>query len=114
MKKILSLVLFFAVTASIFASEGTTVDSKIEKALLKSFAGAKHITWQTISGEKIHQATFIYNEQRLNAFFDADGTLLATGRSISENTLPLLVSRKISEKFESFDIKDITEYVKGN
>jgi hypothetical protein len=90
------------------AADGDKVSRHIQNALEKEFAGANSISWEVLDNS-IYQATFHYNEQLLNAFFDQDGNLVATGRDIKENVMPLLVYRAIKEKYHDYAITDVVE-----
>jgi hypothetical protein len=115
MKKFfVSLVLFVSVAGtSTFASEKDEVNSQVQKSFQKEFAGARFVKWELIK-ENIYQAHFLYNDKRLDAYFSADGRLLATGRFIPESNLPLLVSRSIARKFDQYQVKDVVEYSQGD
>lgn len=114
MKKILSLVVLMAVMATAtFASGGAKVNPAIEESFSKTFAGAQYVTWKIMKDENIHHAAFTYQNQRLNAYFDADAKLIATGRHIHTSNLPLLVTRNLDEKFPTGKITDVIEYVQN-
>lgn len=116
MKKILSLVLLLGLlSTTIFAADDPIkVNRKVESSLLKKFSGASYVSWQVMKEQRIYHATFIYNHQRLNAFLDDNGELIATGRYIPALNLPLLVTRNIQEKYSSYILLESIEYIKGN
>ena len=49
-----------------------------------------------------------------NSVIDAEGNLVATGRFVAVANLPLLLRKNVFQKFKSFQIKDIIEFVQGN
>jgi hypothetical protein len=115
MKKILSLVVLLAVmTATAFASEEVKINPIVEETFSKTFSGAQHVSWKVMTEERIHRATFLYNNERLNAFFDIDGNLIGTGRFIQTSNLPLLVSRNLAAKYPNSEIKEVIEYVQSS
>src|SRR6476619_5706354 len=115
MKKILTLVLFFALSSTvIFAGEGEKVSPKFEASLAKSFAGAQYVTWERLNKGQLLRASFVLNNERLNAFFDESGTLIATGRFISQSNLPLLVNKSITSGFKQYAFVNAVEYVNGD
>lgn len=114
MKKILSLIIVLSIGTTTLVSANDKVSPRLEKSLSQTFSGATYIKWQQIKGENIHQATFVYNAQRLSAFFNNDGKLIATGRAVTLSGVPLIVSRKLSADYSKFTATDIIEYVKDD
>ncbi len=113
-KLVVSLAMFVSVLSVALASDGGKTNYRVKESFDKEFAAAKSVTWELIKNENIYQARFTYNNERLNAFFDADGNLIATGRFISVANLPLLVRKNVFEKYGSYRITDVIEYVQGN
>src|SRR5689334_12786268 len=90
------------------AADGGKVSRLVQNSFEKEFAGANSISWEVLD-HSIYEATFHYNHQTLNAFFDEDGNLVATGRDITEGALPLLVLKSVKEKYHDYTIKEIAE-----
>lgn len=115
MKKILSLVVLMAViSATALASGGANINPVVEKTFSKTFSGAQHVSWTVMTEEKIHRASFLLNNERVNAFFDVDGNLIATGRFIKTDDLSPMVRRNIESKFPESRILEVIEYVETN
>jgi hypothetical protein len=115
MKKILTLVLFFALSSTaIFAGEGEKVSPKFEASLARSFAGAQYVTWERLDKGRLLRASFVLNNERLNAFFDGSGALIATGRFISQANLPLLVNKSIASGFRQYSFVNAVEYISND
>ena len=100
-----------AITQTVSAAD-EKVSPRLSQALVKEFSGAQAIHWQAFKGKDIYQASFIFNNQRLFAFFNSDGELLSTGRYVAEANLPILVSKSIAERFAGFNIKEVVEYTR--
>lgn len=113
-KLVVSLAMFVAVFGTALAADGGKINYRVEEAFKKEFAGAKSVKWEVIRNAELFQAHFLYNNERLNAFFDAEGNLVATGRFIAVANLPLLLRKNVFQKFKSFQIKDVIEFVQGN
>jgi len=92
------------------AKDGVNISPRIQRAFQKEFAGVKSVSWERLDDASLYHATFRYNEETLNAFFDEEGTLIATGRNIEISNLPFLVSRSVNEKYCQYQIKDVVEY----
>lgn len=75
----------------------TKVSRYAEESFKKEFAGAEYVNWQK-AGD-YYMATFNYQGQRLNAYFEEDGQLRSTTRYIEYKSLPLNVVKKLQERF---------------
>lgn len=112
-KLVVSLAMFVAVFGTALAADGTKISYRVEEAFKKEFAGATSVKWEVIRKHDLFQAHFIYNNERLNAFYDAEGNLIATGRYVSVAHLPLLLRKNMFEKYKGYEIKDVIEFVQG-
>ena len=104
-------VLFLGTTA--FANGEELVSARVRESFKKEFTSAVSVSWKEIKKEKIYEAQFIYNNQRLCAFFDENGELLATSRAIHAESLPLLIIKGLNSKYEDFRLLEVLEHVKG-
>lgn len=102
-----------AVTGSAYANPEITVNSVVKQSFQKEFAGAQSVSWETINDKGLFHASFLFNGERLNAYFDAEGSLLATGRYVKQENLPMLVSRSINERFSQYQVAETIEFVTG-
>ena len=112
MKKIMTLVILLSVgVLTSKASEGDRVSSVLEASLQKSFAGAKLLKWSEMKSSKLLYDSVLYNNERINAYFEADGNLVATGRFIKPEALPLVVAKSMSQKYHDAQITEVIEYI---
>lgn len=110
-KLIISLLMLMSVMSFANTPEtGDRVSSQLRAALEKEFAGAQYVVWQSLKDHQLYQAKFIYNNEQVNAFFDEDGKLLATGRFIPTGNLPLNIAKKLAADYGRFEVKDAIEY----
>jgi hypothetical protein len=113
-KLVLTLVMSASIFAAAFASDGNTkeiiVSRRVEASFNKEFAGARAVKWDLIRTENIYQAQFLYNNERLNAYFDGEGNLIATGRFVSVNNLPLILRKNVAEKYNGYAMREIVEF----
>ncbi len=115
MKKIFVQTLFAVLlTGSLLANTGVTVNHQVKKSFEKEFAGAQAVTWESLSSRNIFHASFIINNERLNAYFNNEGELIATGRYIKSENLPLLASKAVAARFSKHEITEAIEYIAGN
>lgn len=115
MKKLLfTLVVSLAVLGNAaFAGGDEIVSFKVREAFKKEFSTAQHIRWQQLKDENIYEAQFIYNNERLCVFYDENGQLLVISRAIAAASLPMLVSKKISNLYKDYKLQEVLEYVSG-
>lgn len=109
-----SLLLFFAAvllsTSLTFAgTKELEATSTLKEALNKEFAGASAIRWYS-EDNKTFMAKFTLNERSVTAYFDAQGTLLATRRYIAAEHLPLAVSTKLNKRYPKETIRWVVEF----
>lgn len=104
------LMLISVYSYAITPGSGEKVSPLLQAALEKEFTGAQYVVWQSIKEHQIYHAKFIYNNERVNAFFEPDGSLLAIGRYIPPATLPLTIIKSINNKYGDFQLKDAIEY----
>ena len=116
MKKNFLIALLVAVvfSGSSFANTGKSVNALVKQSFQKEFVGAQSVSWEVISDKDIFHASFIYNNERLNAYFDQEGNLLATGRYVKQENLPMLVSKGIDIRYKKFDVLESIEFVTGS
>ena len=84
---------------------------KAVESLKREFSGAMHICWSKLPSG-VFQANFVVDDERLNAFFDAEGQMLAVSRFIKAENLPMQVSRMLKTRFAGYSIDEVVELVK--
>jgi len=89
------------------------VGTQIQSSFEKEFTGASSVKWERIQ-DHIYQVGFSYNNERLNAFYDEDGQLVATGRFINENALPSSVKKNLAHKYASYELQQVIEVSQNN
>ena len=111
MKKIIVAlaVIFSLTTSATFAYDGLSVSRSVLKSFSNEFAGARNVSWESLN-EGIYKVTFNYEKKNVQAFFDESGNMIATGSEISEEQLPLLVSKSLKSKYDGFKKNEIIEF----
>lgn len=112
MKKLfVSVVLFISVYSStVSAAISDQVRPYIQAAFQKEFAGAQYVRWELIKGENLYHARFLYQQERVSAFFDIDGNLIATGRFVPADHLPFMAAKGVKAKYSQYNLLDVMEY----
>jgi len=113
MKKnfVFAMLFAVAVVGSSYANDPVKVKSIVKESFQKTFTGAEGVTWEVVSSKQIFHASFVYNNESLNAYFDAEGNLLATGRYVKRESLPMLVNRGLTENYGRYNVIETIEFV---
>ena len=107
MKKIvLSLAIVICGMGAAFAGE-TEVDARVLDAFRKDFTTAKEITWTQAA--HYYQASFLYHEQYVTAFYTTEGELMGLTRNISPVDLPLALQGDLKRNHADYWISDLFE-----
>ena len=93
-----AIVLLFAATA--FASGGEKVTTKVNVAFQKDFAKAENVNWAK-TGD-FYFATFVMNDNEVDAAYNEEGELIGISRKIETAQLPLIISLALSQKYSQY------------
>lgn len=112
MKKIvLTLAIIIGGIGAAFAGE-EEVDAKVLGAFKKEFSAARQITWTVASN--YFQASFVYNDQHVAAYYNTEGELLGLTRYISPADLPLALQSDLKKNHSEYWISDLFEVSNEN
>src|SRR5438105_3930295 len=84
------------ITASAFAN-GEETSAKAISNLKRDYKNAKDIEWKVTP--QYTKATFTWNGQYLEVFYNNDGETIAESRYINTNNLPLKAQQFINKKY---------------
>src|SRR3954462_2825832 len=105
MKKLLMATLIVAaLAASAFAKEPSAKSYKAEKSFIAEFTEASDVSWTTAGA--FLKASFVYDKQRMEAFYTEEGEKIGTSRGIPLDLLPVKAKRAFAKKFEGYEIKE--------
>ena len=110
MKKMILTLAIAISTLGAFASD-TEVSQKVLNAFNTEFSTAKEVKWS--AGENYFEATFVYNDKYLFAWYSADGELLGLSRYISPADLPLSLQKNLKDNYDGYWISDLFEVSKN-
>lgn len=88
------------------------VSAKVLGAFKKEFSAAREISW-TI-GSNYYQASFVYNDQHVSAYYNTDGELIGLTRNISPVDLPLALQSDLKKNHSEYWISDLFEVANEN
>lgn len=106
MKKIIIMLAVVVSSLTAFARK-ENVSETVLNAFDKEFAGVKDVQWSTIGGN--YQAAFVFNNQYVTAFYQADGELLKLTRNISLPDIPLCLQTSLKNNYSQYWISDLFE-----
>lgn len=110
MKKIITLLAIVLIATTSFAREGISLENKkVLEGFRQEFGNISQVNWYKAADNFV--AKFSLNTSKVTAHFDAEGTLLATSRNITDTQLPTPVISKLIKKFADQHIHNVVEYV---
>lgn len=108
MKTIIVTMSFIMLGLTTAFADGTPkVNTTIQQSLNKEFTGCQSVKWRKV--KEYQEATFIFHESLVVAYFNEAGDLLGSARDITAEQLPLSVMQSFDKHLASFDICVITE-----
>jgi hypothetical protein len=107
-KLILSAFLAITVTTGAFATGENKISYFVLSSFKHDFKDVTNVTWSSKTG--LAKASFTYNNQRMDAFYNPDGKLFATSKSINLDDLPVSAKRSFAKKYEGYAVKEAIKY----
>ncbi len=110
MKKFFILALAaLAIGTSAFAGPAA-IKTKVTEHFNASFSAAKNVTWK--SSERFDKVSFVLNNEKVDAFYDTEGDLIGTSKTMAFDKLPKSAIETITTKytFPEFQLKDCIEF----
>lgn len=106
MKKLfIAALLAVTVSASAFANANTTLAAGSFKS---EFRNASNVTWVTTADYT--KASFTMDNQRMEAFYNADGEKIGTSKSVNLEELPLAAKRQFAKKYDGYTVKEAIRF----
>jgi hypothetical protein len=111
MKKVILTLAIVISCMSAFASD-EKVSEKVLEAFQTEFNAVKNVSWTT--GDNYFKAEFIFNNQRVQAFYSVEGELLGLTRYITSLDLPLSLQANLKKNYSDYWISDVFEVSKSD
>jgi hypothetical protein len=106
-KKVLPIFLVVGLLAtSAFASDENK--SHAATSLKKNFSTAENIKWKVT--DNYTKASFSWNGQQMEVFYNEKGETIAISRIIGKETLPIKAQQTIQKKYAEYTIAEAIEY----
>jgi hypothetical protein len=110
MKKVFAMLFAVVIAASAWASPSPVENEKVMAAFEKQFADATQVSWTEKDG--YYLATFKLNEDRMLAWYTADGAVEAVHRSIQLKQMTFLAAEAVTALTKDKQILNIAEISK--
>jgi len=98
-----------AIGTSAFASPAS-ISTKVNDHFATSFGKAKNVTWK--SSDKFDKVSFVLNNEKVDAFYDSDGELIGTSKTMAFDKLPKSALENITTKYlyPEYQLKECIEF----
>jgi len=93
-------VIAFTTASAVYASDASNVSIRIKDAFATKFEGAKNVNWTT--NLNFVKATFDYKNEKVEAFYALDGSMIGTSRAVLTSALPLAAQKELDKKYSSY------------
>lgn len=111
MKKMILVLAIIVSGMSAFASD-EKVNARVLEAFQTEFNAAKNVNWT--AGENYYKAEFVFNNQRVLAFYSLEGELMGLTRYITLLDLPLSLQANLKKNYSDYWISDVFEVSKSD
>jgi hypothetical protein len=106
-KLFLAALISMTVAASAFAKDTKNVNGVAIRNFEIEFSKASNVTWT--STDKFVKATFIQDNEKMEAFYNQSGEKIATSRTIKLDELPVKAKRTIAKDYAAYTIIEAIE-----
>ena len=109
------------ITALVALAIGTTafagpksISASVTKHFTNTFTKAQNVTWK--SDEQFDKVSFVLNNEKVEAFYDVQGELIGTSKTIAFDKLPKSAIQTITTKytFPDYQVKECIEFQNVN
>jgi hypothetical protein len=107
MKKMFVLLAAVVITASVWASPSPAENVKVKAAFEKEFTGATNVQWS--GSDEVYIASFIFNNERMRAWFTSEGEIDAIQRNVKRVQMTYLSSKAVDKLEKEQTILSIAE-----
>jgi hypothetical protein len=110
MKKLFILALIAIATGTSAFAGPSSISTKVSEHFTASFSKAKNVSWNTTS--KFDKVTFQLNNETVNAFYDKDGDLIGTSKTVNFEKLPKSALETLTTKYTypDYQLKECIEF----
>ncbi len=103
--KIVLTAIVMLLSASSFATDPDKVSPVVKAAFQNDFSSASGANWEKT--DEFYFVSFLLNDEKVDAAYTEDGTLLGTARKIAATQMPLSVSLAIAEQYKDYKTDNV-------
>ncbi len=109
MKKIL-IAAFVSVMfiSSAYANKVSVINKQALRSFRSDFAGATNVKWT--SSDTYSWVSFSLNNEPVRAYYDMQGSLIGTGKSVQMDQLPTASKRAFAKRYSNYNINEVMEF----
>ncbi|HEY1018501.1 MAG TPA: hypothetical protein VGE25_05870 [Sediminibacterium sp.] len=98
-----------AIGTSAFAGP-SAISTKVNDHFAASFSKAKNVSWK--SSDRFDKVSFVLNNEKVDAFYDVNGELIGTSKTMAFDKLPKSALENITSKYQypEYQLKDCIEF----
>lgn len=100
----IAALLAISATASAFTPIPAEINSVILSNFNTEFKTASEVTWSVT--KDYSKAVFTKDNAKMEVYYNLDGVIIGTSRSISLNELPIRAKRSFTKLFEGYNVKE--------
>lgn len=109
MKKIFFAALIaVAFTGSAFAAGSSAINYNVATNFKTTFKGATDVQW-TVKSDFV-KATFVIDNQRVEAFYKPEGEMIGTATAVTIDQLPLSAKRSFAKKYSGYNVTEAIHF----
>jgi len=107
MKKMIFLAAILVVFATTNTFAQTKTPSAVVEAFEHSFAKAENPSWTVVNS--LYRVNFSLKNESLTAYFNADGELIASSRTIALMQLPISLQSSLEKYYSNYTVSSLFE-----
>ncbi len=108
-KLIIAAIIAVSVAGSAFAAPTVSVNYNVLSSFKSAFKGAADVQW-TVK-EDFVKASFIINNERIEAFYNQDGEEIGTSKTITLDAMPVDAKRAFAKLYSNYTVKEAIYFV---
>ncbi len=107
-KLIIAAIIAVSVAGSAFAAPTVSVNYNVLSSFKSAFKGATDIQW-TVK-EDFVKASFIINDERIEAFYNQYGEEIGTSKAITLDAMPVDAKRAFAKMYNNYTVKEAIQF----
>lgn len=100
-----AIVMLLSISSFAKGPDPEKVTPVVKAAFQNDFAKASVVKWEKT--DDFYFASFLLNDERVDAAYTEEGELIGTSRNITATQMPLSVSLAIAEKYNGYQVSDV-------